>query len=224
MSFCSFQTTEKGLELAVLWINVAFFRKNCLVSSQYFALHRVLMAFLILNMSMKLFTAVDGWLLQVFEASSSQTTIARSDSICMEIFLAPYLISCIPVWFANKDISFLFPVGPNLIHPCSLLKWFIVLRHTFHGTVCLYRQGWFSVCVRLFKLYLHCKARTMERSNNNFKMSSPSKDKMRVAASFSPVWWFMGWVQPEVDGVLCFDMSATEICKMKHLSGNCWPV
>lgn len=111
MSFCSFQTTEKGLELALLWINVAFFRKNCLVSSQYFALHRVLMAFLILNMSMKLFTAVDGWLLQVFEASSSQTTIARSDSICMEIFLAPYLISCIPVWFANKDISFLFPVG-----------------------------------------------------------------------------------------------------------------
>lgn len=34
-----------------------------------------------------------------------------------------------------------------------------------------------------------------------------------MAASFSPVWWFVLRGQPEVDGVLCFDTSATEICK-----------
>lgn len=52
------------------------------------------------------------------------------------------------------------------------------------------------------------------------KWGPPSKGKIRVAASLPPVWWFVGWVHPEVDGVLCFDTSATEICKMKYFVGK----
>lgn len=176
MFYCQFKNIGHGLKMPLLCINVTFFSKNLLfhLVSLYIRLNGICDSSYRCKVR-TIYIPVDGWILPL-------CTTARSDSIySVQLLLTAYLISCIPVSLANKDISFLFPVGLNLIHPCSLLKWFIAPRHTLHGTVCLYKVRGDSVfaCVCLNFIGTLCRARIMQLSNNNLQWIQLEKAKCK---------------------------------------------
>lgn len=151
------------------------------------------------------------WLLHLFKASSSLSVhpLGQGSIYNLQLIVTPYLISCIPVWFANKD-NF-FPCKPESDSPCVLFLSDLLCCHTFHGTVCLYRsRSGVIQCLLAGVWTLSVHAVEPEQCIISFRRCSAWKGKMWLRRGGSRGGFSQRWTFP------CFhhrNMQKRSICQ-----------